>query len=190
MSDGEIPNDRQTMFILYPSDGKEGYKMKEYIRIPEIPLYNEMPKPKDKDCFIFGSKKAKIDHSDTFPLAIKRYTEGYDISIEQAAAVTGIAASSLYNYIADYREVTYSVMCAVCIGLRLHPDRQRHLFHLCHVERPDRDYCTDPRDLIIVDYLDECAFDRAFSLIACNDAIININRKPLSSLSSDKEGSE
>ena len=149
-----------------------------------------MPKPTDKNRFIFGSKKAKENHSDTFPLAIKRYTDGYGISIEQAAVVTGVAASSLYNYIADHRELTYSVMCAICIGLRLHPDRQRHLFHLCHVERPDRDYCTDPRDIIIVEYLDECAFDRAFSLTACNDAIIKINRKPLSSLYSDKGDSE
>ena len=190
MSDGAIPNDKLTMLIGQPpSDGKDG-EMSKYIRKPEIPLYSEMKKPTDKDIFIFGSKEAKINNSDTVQLAMYRYIEGYGITPEQAAAILGIGRTTLYNYLADTRELTYSMLCAICIGLRLHPDRQRHLFHISHIERPDREYSTHTRDLIIIEYLEECAFDRAYSLSACNKALRANGQKTLHPYCLDIEGSK
>lgn len=164
--------------------------MNKYIRKPIIPLYSEMQKPKDKDIFIFGSTEAKINNSDTAQLAMCRYIADCCITPEQAAAILGIGRTTLYNYLADTRELTYSMLCAICIGLRLHPDRQRHLFHLCHIERPDREYCTDPRDLIIIEYLEECAFDRAYSLTACNKELKTGKQKMLHPYCLDTEESK
>lgn len=161
--------------------------MDKYIRKPYIPLYSEMPKPKDKDIFIFGSKEAKKKGSDTAQLAMFRYIEDCGITPEQAAAILGIRRTTLYNYLADTRELTYSMLCVICIGLRLHPDRQRHLFHLCHIERPDWEYSTDPRDLIIIKYLEECAFDHAYSLSACNKALKDGKQKMLHPYRLDSE---
>jgi transcriptional regulator with XRE-family HTH domain len=153
--------------------------MNKYIRKPYILLYSEMPKPKDKDIFIFGSKETKKNGSDTAQLAMSRYIGDCGITPEQAAAILGIGRTTLYNYLADTRELTYSMLCVICIGLKLHPDRQRHLFHLCHIERPDREYSTDPRDLIIIEYLEECAFDNAYSLDACNKSLKDGKQKML-----------
>ena len=81
-------------------------------------------------------------------------------------------------------------LCAVCIAIRLHPFRQRYLFSLLLYAMPgDQDYRKADKNIIRA-YLDGCAFDKRYTLTACNEQLKAIHTKPLTNLTSAKEDSE
>lgn len=68
--------------------------------------------------------------------------------------------------------------------------RQRYLFSLLLYAMPcDQDYRKADKNIIRA-YLDGCAFDKRFTLTACNEQLKAIHTKPLTNLTSAKEDSE
>lgn len=113
-----------------------------------------------------------------------------NISQKTLARLTGIAPSTLSRYLSGKRKMQYDYLCAVCIAIRLHPFRQRYLFSLLLYAMPgDQDYRKADKNIIRA-YLDGCAFDKRYTLTACNEQLKAIHTKPLTNLTSAKEDSE
>ena len=160
------------------------------LHTPQIPLFSELEEPQSYEIYVYGTDDLIDQHTDSFSLAIGRYLGEIGISQNMLSKVTGIASSTLSRYLSGKRKIRYDYLCAVCIALRLHPCRQRHLFSLLLYEMPcERDFSQSDK-YIIRAYLDGCAFDKRYTLTACNDQLTAIHAKPLTNLTSAKEDSE
>lgn len=152
-----------------------------------IPLFSDREKPQDFDVYVFGSNKPSDKEKDTLRNALKRYLTDYNVSPSQLAELTGISRTSIYYYLSDTRQISYRYLCAICIALRLHPTRQRHLFSLAGYLMPDERGNTRQSDYILRNHLDACAFIESFSLATCNDRLKAIGERPITKLIFQKE---
>ena len=160
------------------------------LHTPQIPLFSEQEEPQSYEVYVYGTDDLTEQHKDNFCLALARYLDEINISQKMLARLTGIAPSTLSRYLSGKRKIQYGYLCAVCIALRLHPCRQRYLFSLLMYVMPsDQDFRKSDKNIIRA-YLDGCAFDKRYTLTACNDQLTAINTKPLTSLTSAKEDSE
>ena len=164
--------------------------MKTKRDIIRIPLFSELKEPDNYDVYVYGTEQLEGKQQDTFTKALNRYLDYYGINVRELSLLSGLSKSGIYYYFSGKRHVTYDSLCAVCIALRLHPCRQRHLFSLLLYEMPcERDFSQSDK-YIIRAYLDGCAFDKRYTLIACNDQLTAIHAKPLTNLTSAKEDGE
>ena len=109
---------------------------------------------------------------------------------ENACKTDGNCSIFALTYLSGKRKMQYDYLCAVCIAIRLHPFRQRYLFSLLLYAMPcDQDYRKADKNIIMA-YLDGCAFDKRYTLTACNEQLKAIHTKPLTNLTSAKEDSE
>ncbi len=152
-----------------------------------IPLFSDKEIPQDFDVYVFGSNEPFEKEKDTFRKALKRYIADYNVSPTRLAELTGISRTSIYYYLSDTRQVSYRYLCAICIALRLHPTRQRHLFSLAGYLMPDERRNARSIDYILRNHLDACAFMESFSLAACNDCLKAIGERPITKLILSKE---
>lgn len=144
---------------------------------PRIPLFSERREPSNRDKYIYGSEKYEDKVKDTFPKAFSRYMsdsgpDGKKVSARKLHTLSGVSKSAINYYLLGSRRVTYETLCAVCIALRLHPMRQRHLFAKAHIMMPGEEPFPNKRDEIIKYYLYNCAFTKFRKLMrrnACTD---------------------
>ena len=151
--------------------------MKSIIQIPRIPLFTEIEEPQSYAIYIFGTDNRLLQDEDTFGDALARYLNEYNISQDMFARMTGISQCTISRYLKNERKIRQRYLCAVCIALRLHPFRQRHLF-----------FKSD--NLILCDYLNGCAYNESYTLTAFNDRMKKLGVKTLTNLTSDMEGSK
>lgn len=157
-----------------------------------ISLFSEREKPQSDDIYVYGSEKTADKEQDTFAAAFDRYLNdsgmsGKRVSPRKLSLITGISKSTISNYEHGLRQATYDNLCAICIGLRLHPMRQRHFFCKSHFMIPTNEPYPDKRDKIIRSYLDACAFQKEYTVRACNDELIANGCEPLTCLNSEQE---
>lgn len=164
--------------------------MDTVIHIPHISLFSELEEPQNYEIYIYGTSDCNKLHHDSFGLALGRYLRETNISQKMLSRLTGIAPSTISRYLSGKRKIRYDYLCAVCIALKLHPSRQRHLFTLMRYVMPCETSVCRKNEYIIRAYLDGCAFNVRYSLSACNERLRSIRSKPLTSLTSDKEGSK
>lgn len=113
--------------LLRPTERTEIF-MKSIIQIPRIPLFTEIEEPQSYAIYIFGTDNRLLQDADTFGDALARYLNEYNISQDMFARMTGISQCTISRYLKNERKIRQRYLCAVCIALRLHPFRQRHLF--------------------------------------------------------------
>lgn len=164
--------------------------MSNDIHTPHIPLFSEMGELQSYGIYIFGTDDLFEQHNDSFCLALSRYLCEVGVNQKMLSRLTGIASSTISRYLSGKRKIRYDYLCAVCIALRLHPCRQRHLFSLLRYSMPCEQNFSNHEEYIIRAYLDGCAFDERYTLTACNDQLKAASTKPFTSLISDKEDSE
>lgn len=144
-----------------------------------IPLFTECNEPDDFDVFVYGKKHLEERTQDNFGKALRRYLDDVSLRSNQFARLTGFSKASVSYYLSNEREIGLDNLCAICIALRLHPKKQRHLFRLSHKILPDDTGFEGDRDTIIRSYMDSCAFDIRSTLSACNAKLIDCNLRPL-----------
>ncbi len=106
---------------------------------PRIPLFRERKEPKNKDKYIYGTENDEEKRNDTFELVFARYLSdsgrnNKKVSTRTLSVLTGISKSEIHYYLHGERRITYELLCAVCIALRLPISRQEHLFHKAHIQ--------------------------------------------------------
>lgn len=153
-----------------------------------IPLFGDTDEPQNYDVYVYGSSDPVNMIRDTFSAALKRYISELNVGNNQLARITGISQSSIHCYLNDKRSIGYEYLSAICIVLRLHPSRQRHLFDLAHCAMPDDKRMEKPRGVIIRSFLDSCAYIDKYTLVLCNKRLKSIGARPVTSLTSDVEG--
>ena len=157
------------------------------LHTPQISLFSEHEEPQSYEVYVYGTDDLNEQNKDSFCVALCRYLDEINISQKTLARLTGIAPSTLSRYLSGKRKMQYDYLCAVCIAIRLHPFRQRYLFSLLLYAMPcDQDYRKADKNIIRA-YLDGCAFDKRFTLTACNEQLKAIHTKPLTNLTSAKE---
>lgn len=164
-------------------------------KAPRIPLFSECKEPHNYDIYVYGSNDPLDMERDTFSAALSRYLEnggvaGKKISARRLSALSGTSKTSIYYYLRSQRGITYDSLCALCIALRLHPIRQKHLFCKAHIMMPTDEPYPNQRDKIIRSFLDSCAFQEEYTVCACNARLIANGFEPLSHLISGKEGEQ
>ena len=162
---------------------------------PRIPLFSERKEPENKDNYIYGSEVTAEKESDSLAKALSRYLSdggpaNKKVSVRMLHTLSGVSKSAISYYLLGVRRVTYETICAVCIALRLHPMRQKHLFHKAHIMMPCDEPYPNKRDRIIRYYLDNCAFVERCTVCACNDELKANGCEPLTKLFSQKENGE
>ncbi len=162
--------------------------MKSIIQIPRIPLFNEIEEPQSYAIYIFGTDNRLLQDADTFGDALARYLNEYGITQDMFARMTGISQCTISRYLKNERKIRQRYLCAVCIALRLHPFRQRHLFFKSDNLIPGTYGFKNQADYILCDYLNGCAYNESYTLMAYNDRMKKLGLKPLTSLTSDMEG--
>ena len=190
-----IPNDRITVSICVFRPTERTEYMSKQKSAPRIPLFSERREPSNRDKYIYGSEKYEDKISDTFPKAFSRYMsdsgpDGKKVSARKLHTLSGVSKSAINYYLLGVRRVTYETLCAVCIALRLHPMRQRHLFAKAHIMMPCEEPFPNKRDEIIRYYLYNCAFIEECTVCTCNDNLVSMGFEALTKLFSDKEGSK
>lgn len=138
--------------------------------------------PQDFAFFIYGTSDSETQTSDTFSLALNRYLREAKIKSNMLSKMTGIAKSSISRYLSGKRSITPDYLSAICIAIRLHPARQRHLFALMEYSMPGENDFIKPKAYIVRSYLDGCAYNCKYSLISCNQRLCSIHEKPLTKL--------
>jgi hypothetical protein len=161
--------------------------MKTKREIIRIPLFSELKEPDNYDVYVYGTEQLEGKQQDTFTKALNRYLDYYGINVRELSLLSGLSNSGIYYYFSGKRHVTYDSLCAVCIALRLHPMRQKHLFCKSHLMMPADDPYPSTRDIILRSFLAACAFKEEYIVIACNDSLIEKGCKPISALTSAKE---
>lgn len=166
--------------------------MSDRKKTPRIPLFSERKVPQNIDSYIYGSDSADNKETDTFADALSRYLSDSGVNSKKVSArklciISGVSKSAVYYYLLGERRISYETLCAICIALRLHPMRQRHLFCKAHIMMPCDEPYPNRRDKIIRYYLDNCAFSDKCTVIACNDELIRNECNPLNELFSEKE---
>lgn len=164
--------------------------MNTVIHTPQISLFSEQEEPQNYEIYIYGTGNFNKLHHDSFGLTLDRYLREINISQKMLSRLTGIAPSTISRYLSGKRNIRYDYLCAVCIALKLHPSRQRHLFTLMRYAMPCETSICRQSEYIIRAYLDGCAFNVRYNLTACNERLRSIRSKPLTSLTSDKEDSK
>lgn len=160
------------------------------LHTPQISLFSEHEEPQSYEVYVYGTDDLNEQNKDSFCVALCRYLDEINISQKTLARLTGIAPSTLSRYLSGKRKMQYDYLCAVCIAIRLHPFRQRYLFSLLlYAMQGDQDYRKADKNIIRA-YLDGCAFDKRYTLTACNEQLKAIHTKPLTNLTSAKEDSE
>lgn len=173
--------------LLRPTERTEIF-MKSIIQIPRIPLFNEIEEPQSYAIYIFGTDNRLLQDADTFGDALARYLNEYGITQDMFARMTGISQCTISRYLKNERKIRQRYLCAVCIALRLHPFRQRHLFFKSDNLIPGTYGFKNQADYILCDYLNGCAYNESYTLMAYNDRMKKLGLKPLTSLTSDMEG--
>lgn len=110
--------------------------MNTVIHTPQISLFSEQEEPQNYEIYIYGTGDFNKLHHDSFGLALDRYLREINISQKMLSRLTGIAPSTISRYLSGKRNIRYDYLCAVCIALKLHPSRQRHLFTLMRYAMP------------------------------------------------------
>lgn len=175
--------------------GKDGNNMSKSRKSPRIPLFSESKEPHNYDIYVYGSDSPLDKERDTFSAALGRYLSNggaseKKISARKLSALSGVSKTSIYYYLRSERGITYNSLCALCIALRLHPIRQKHLFCKAHVMMPTDEPYPNMRDKIIRCFLDCCAFQEKYTVNACNIRLIANDCEPLTHLISVKDGEQ
>lgn len=172
--------------LLRPTERTEIF-MKTIIQIPRIPLFTEIEEPQSYAIYIFGTDNRLLQDADTFGDALARYLNEYSITQDMFARMTGISQCTISRYLKNERTIRQRYLCAVCIALRLHPFRQRHLFFKSDNLIPGTYGFKSQADYILTDYLNGCAYNESYTLTAYNARMKKLGMKPLTNLTSDME---
>ncbi len=172
--------------LLRPTERTEIF-MKTIIQIPRIPLFTEIEEPQSYAIYIFGTENRLLQDADTFGDALARYLNEYSITQDMFARMTGISQCTISRYLKNERTIRQRYLCAVCIALRLHPFRQRHLFFKSDNLIPGTYGFKSQADYILTDYLNGCAYNESYTLTAYNARMKKLGMKPLTNLTSDME---
>lgn len=188
-----IPNDNIIVSICVSRPTERTRKiMSRKKSDPHIPLFSERKEPKNTDRFIYGSENDGDKRNDTFEMTFARYLSdsgrnNKNVSTRILSILSGVSKSEIHYYLQGKRRITYDLLCAVCIALRLPLSRQEHLFHKAHIMYP----CVEPypskRDEIIKYHLEHCSDLDRVTVRSCNDELISNDCDPLNELTSDKE---
>lgn len=182
-------------FVFSRLTERTGIFMSKKKADPRIPLFRERKEPKNKDKFIYGTENDEQKRKDTFELAFARYLSdsgrnNKKVSTRTLSVLTGISKSEIHYYLHGERRITYELLCAVCIALRLPLSRQEHLFHKAHIMYPCSEPYPSDRDEIIRYHLEHCSDLERVTVRSCNEELIRNNCDPLNELTSDKEDSK
>ena len=145
-----------------------------------VPLYNEMKDVTDFEVYIYGTKDAEEQKQDSFSKALKRYADDSGINAGELAKLTGISKSAVNYYFSGERSVSFNTLIALCLALRLHPLRKKHLFELTNYTLHE----NEKRYYVLSEYLSGCAYEERFNLHTCQMKLKELN---LELLISDKE---
>ena len=110
--------------------------------------------------------------------ALARYMNEMSIDRKKLTELTGISDSAIYFYLNNRHEISADYLTAICIALRLHPLRSKYLFSLTRHRLRFNSF----RDLICLNYLFACAFNKDYNLSNCNQQLKQLRMKPLTSL--------
>lgn len=146
----------------------------------KVPLYIEREEVTDFDMYIYGTKNAEEQKQDFFGKALKRYADDIGVSAGELAKLTGISKSAVNYYFSGERQVGFNTLIALCLALRLHPLREKHLFELTNYTLHE----NEKRYYVLVEYLSGCAYEEKFNLNACQMRLKELN---LELLISDRE---
>ena len=161
--------------------------MKTIIQISRIPLFTEIEEPQSYAIYIFGTDNRLLQDADTFGDALARYLNEYSIAQDMFSRMTSISQCTISRYLKNERTIRQRYLCAVCIALRLHPFRQRHLFFKSDNLIPGTYGFKSQADYILTDYLNGCAYNESYTLTAYNARMKKLGMKPLTNLTSDME---
>lgn len=164
--------------------------MDKKIHTPRIPLFRGLEETQSIENYVYGSDDLTAQLGDTFCSALDRYMREIDVSRKMLSNLTGIALSTISRYLSAKRQIKYEYLCAICIALRLHPCRQRHLFSLRRYSMPCEKNYAEHSDHIIRMFLDGCAFVEGYTLSACNEQLIAHDTPALTKLNSETEDSK
>lgn len=164
--------------------------MDKKIHTPRIPLFRGLEETQSIENYVYGSDDLTAQLGDTFCSALDRYMREIDVSRKMLSNLTGIALSTISRYLSGKRQIKYEYLCAICIALRLHPCRQRHLFSLRRYSMPCEKNYAEHSDHIIRMFLDGCAFVEGYTLSACNEQLIAHDAPALTKLTSETEDSK
>lgn len=130
--------------------------------------------------------REKECYTSSFSNTLRMYMKEKHIKASQLVILSGINKNQIYKIIDSRKEISYDYLCAICIALRLEPEKQENLFSLAHYAFPDSTERSSIRDTIIRAFLDRCAFVKDYSIDNCNKILILYKEKPLTSLSFGK----
>ena len=147
------------------------------LHTPQILLFSEQEEPQSYEIYVYGTDDLVEQHKD-------------NISQDMFARMTGISQCTISRYLKNERKIRQRYLCAVCIALRLHPFRQRHLFFKSDNLIPGTYGFKNQADYILCDYLNGCAYNESYTLTAFNDRMKKLGVKTLTNLTSDMEGSK
>ncbi|MCM1316432.1 MAG: helix-turn-helix domain-containing protein [Alistipes senegalensis] len=145
-----------------------------------VPLYTEREEVTDFDMYIYGTKDAEEQKHDFLGKALKRYADDIGVNATELANLTGISKSAVNYYFSGERLVGFNTLISLCLALRLHPLRTKHLFELTNYTLHE----NSERYYTLVEYLSGCAYAEKFNLYNCQVRLKELN---LELLISDRE---
>lgn len=152
-----------------------------------VKLHSERKNDCNLVVLVYGTEDVYEQSKDTFKAALNRYIAEYNFTQTHLEMISGVSQASISRILSGKRMIRRDSLYAICIALRLHPSRQRHLFQLLEWEMPDGSTTNKFRSLIIRDYLDGCAYHEKFTLSACNSELQKKECRPLSNPFTDTE---
>ena len=123
----------------------------------------------------------KTDKENTFPELLTRYMNELKrkgITEQDISQVTGLTKSAVWYYLNGKKMPSADSLAALCIGMRLYPERSRLLIKTAKKDFSD----FDPRDRIILRYLRFCSVKANYTVAACNQELKNHNFQTLTKI--------
>ena len=123
----------------------------------------------------------KTDRENTFPELLTRYMnelKNKGITEQDISAVTGLTKSVISQYLNGKKVPTTESLAALCIGMRLYPERSELLISMAN--RGLSKFA--PRDRIIIRYLTFCSVREDDTVISCNRELVKNHFLPLTNL--------
>lgn len=133
------------------------------------------------ELLVYGINDLSKQFNDTVSAALSRYMTEAKIGVRKLSRMTGIPNGTISRYLHGTLKYDSDYLCAICIALRLHPCRQRHLFTMLEINMPDERGKDRNRAYIIREFLDGCFYNESYTVAICNKRLVNANMKALTS---------
>lgn len=137
-----------------------------------VPLFTNISSTFDKNKFLRGGKNITTDSTGA---ALNRYRKSIKLNMDDLSLMIGTSKTMLFYYLKGTRKITFNVLVALCIALRLHPIRIDYVFSLSQFELRE----SEPRYAILKSFLYGCAWNEKLTLDYCNIVLKSNNLEPL-----------